>query len=157
IRGSADYWPRDHAKHRLSFRQAERLYNPVIYDQFLAAYGSLPNPNHNSADASDKGSELAWSLIKARPKLYACWIGDAYRTGLFRLPTLTWCIRLQAINLHLLTVLGSLGLIRFIQRYWLGRATAGEVHTAGVRFVCGCVVFVAISFSLGKLFFFCLV
>jgi hypothetical protein len=157
IRKNDDHWPDDHARYRLSFRQAETLYNPVIYNHFLAAYDSLPNINHTSMDASQKGGALAWSLIRSRPNLYACWIGDAYRTGLFRLPTLSWYLPLHTLNMLLLAVLGTLGLIRFIQRCWLGRVAAGEVRTPGLRFVCGCVLLVGISFALSKLLLICLV
>jgi hypothetical protein len=157
MRAQADDWPPDHAKERLCYRQAEPLYNTVIWGQFLPAYSTLPDAEGTATDASRKCSELSWSLIKARPRLYACWVGDAYRTGLLRLPVLSWYPRLQSFTLHFVTIIGCLGLVRIVQRYKLGRVVANEIQTEGFWFVCGCLALVAVSFALSKLFLICLV
>jgi hypothetical protein len=157
IRATSEDWPRDHAKERLCFRDAEPLYNIVIYRQFLPAYKSLPEAEHSYKDASRKCSELSLSLIKVRPHLYACWVGDAFRTGLFRLPALSWYPPLQTVTLYLLTILGYFGLVRLIQRSRLRRIRTGEQHTEGFWFISSCLVLTATSFALCKLLLICLV
>jgi hypothetical protein len=157
IRQGERNWPTDHAGERLDFAQAEPLYDNVIYEQFIPALCRLPATEGPQGEANQVLNEMAWSLIKARPNLYLSWVVDAYATGLRRLPTLLWYRRLEQWTLRLLAVVALLALLRLAQRYGLRRSIVGEHRTPDYLFTCGCMLLVAVSFALSKLFMVCLV